>query len=652
MKVSRIQVDRYRNIQNLDFTVPTDSSLLCLTGKNGCGKSNLLRLISMAVGQLRLGGGSPVWDHTDHNVAFTVSFDFSDEPEALWTSDPPGWWPYGWKVEDLVRDWTKTIAVTLWSETQFNGNGENHAIAAPGLDSQTCSQYLLPWLEERFDSQEELKHLHLQSDRAFSAQDASRLRMESHELSEAKSFLGRKVSSFKTTQGLYGEWTAVTVANELARLSESRAAARQSGSDGVAGYEDPFAILNSMVQTVLPHILVKGVDSDFQGLVIRSGNVDIDFQRLSGGEREVLFLCGQIHRLRLTRGILLIDEPELHLNPDLLRDFLTMVRQTAGEGQLWLATHSYEAIEAAGQSSTFVMESSRDQDTTLTSLRDQPVVKTLSSVLGRVGFGLSNTSFVIVEGSKDSIRERQRYAELVGRHEELRFVDIGEAKRDVKRMLDGLLKIADASGEQLNVRAVVDADFDSLETVSAGSPRLHQLKVHEVENLFLEPLSLKAAVSNIAPRDELWDFEAIIRERFAAKAGKWIWHRVQYRLNVEWRRQQGKLEAASRCSKVLLQRSWDQIEQDKINLLGDIKEIDEQMAQEVQSEMATFSRLLSSSDLWKHCFGKETLKYIATKVRYSDHEVLERAVISAWNDGRAARPHELVELRTFLGVED
>lgn len=431
----------------------------------------------------------------------------------------------------------------------------------------------------------------------------------------------------------------------------ARNLARTSGSNGLIGYQDPLASLNEMIHKILPRISVRGADLDSRKLIIGSGDIDIDFQGLSGGEREVLFLCGQINRLRLTKGILLIDEPELHLNPDLIRRFLSLIQETSGDGQLWLATHSYEAIEAAGASSTFVMESTAS-GTTLRSLQDQPVVETLASVLGRAGFGLSNTTFIIVEGSKESIRERQRFAELVGHPQDLVFADIGEGKRDVKRMLDGLLSIAQASEEQLRVKAIVDADFDSLESVSDDEPRLYQLSVHEIENLFLHPASLAAAVSNVASKDEPWDFEALIRERFAAMAGRWIWHRIQYRRNDEWKRQQGKLDAADRCGQLLLRISWDDIQRSKMDLLRDIKGIDEAMARELRSEMGTFPRLLSSPDLWKHCFGKEMLKHIASVVGFSDHEMLERAVINAWDEKRAARPQELVDLRKFLGVTD
>ena len=74
--------------------------------------------------------------------------------------------------------------------------------------------------------------------------------------------------------------------------------------------------------------------------------LELSFHQLSGGEREIAFLVGQIDRFRLREGIFLIDEPELHLNADLIRAWVSYLTSTVSVGQIWLATHSLEAVEA------------------------------------------------------------------------------------------------------------------------------------------------------------------------------------------------------------------------------------------------------------------------------------------------------------------
>lgn len=49
-------------------------------------------------------------------------------------------------------------------------------------------------------------------------------------------------------------------------------------------------------------------------------------------------------------------EPELHLNADLVRAWVSYLKGTVKTGQIWIATHSLEAVEVAGQTATFVLE--------------------------------------------------------------------------------------------------------------------------------------------------------------------------------------------------------------------------------------------------------------------------------------------------------
>jgi hypothetical protein len=82
----------------------------------------------------------------------------------------------------------------------------------------------------------------------------------------------------------------------------------------------------------------RGVDTRKRTVLFEVDGTSLTFDDLSGGEREIAFLLGQIERFRLRRGLLLIDEPELHLNPELLRRWLSYLRGTAESGQVWIAT--------------------------------------------------------------------------------------------------------------------------------------------------------------------------------------------------------------------------------------------------------------------------------------------------------------------------
>src|SRR5690606_403712 len=97
-----------------------------------------------------------------------------------------------------------------------------------------------------------------------------------------------------------------------------------------------------------------------------------------------------IDRFGLKQGLFLLDEPELHLNADLIRNWVTYLTGTVESGQVWLATHSLEAVEAAGQVATFVLE--RNEQTRrvdrLSRLDTRPVLSALSRAVGTPAFSI------------------------------------------------------------------------------------------------------------------------------------------------------------------------------------------------------------------------------------------------------------------------
>jgi len=49
LKLKRIRVRNFRNIRNIDITIPEDKNIICLVGPNGGGKSALLSIIINAL---------------------------------------------------------------------------------------------------------------------------------------------------------------------------------------------------------------------------------------------------------------------------------------------------------------------------------------------------------------------------------------------------------------------------------------------------------------------------------------------------------------------------------------------------------------------------------------------------------------------------
>lgn len=156
--------------------------------------------------------------------------------------------------------------------------------------------------------------------------------------------------SFKTSSTLYDEWLKYFLAQENqagTRLVTETRRAREAGEPDPK-FEDHFAGYKESLAKVLPHVVFAGVDPKKRTLLFDTTGLEFSFDQLSGGEREIAFLIGQIDRFGLQQGLFLLDEPELHLNADLIRTWVAYLTSTVENGQIWLATHSLEAVESAG----------------------------------------------------------------------------------------------------------------------------------------------------------------------------------------------------------------------------------------------------------------------------------------------------------------
>ena len=102
---------------------------------------------------------------------------------------------------------------------------------------------------------------------------------------------------------------------------------------------------------------VPSIDGDLTFPVNIADGTQHDINELSSGEKEILFAYLRARALSPRQSVLLIDEPELHLNPGLVQGLPAFYEQNIGrelENQIWLVTHSdrflREAVDTVGMS--------------------------------------------------------------------------------------------------------------------------------------------------------------------------------------------------------------------------------------------------------------------------------------------------------------
>lgn len=654
MRIVDINVASFKSLRNCQFSIPRESSIVCLVGDNGSGKTSILQLISHSLSRVGLGSqdeGDYFFNLTGE-VAYSITFDFLDD------FDEEGLIQIRRSAEQMSRsslsEWDGRL--THHFQGVFHESGsEVRPLAMSGhLIDRNQAEALRQVIVGHFDTTGQLKHVYIDANRAYLNETYSRFDISS--LSSEPNMAVRKAWATMRSVDLYHQWLAILAERNMAKLlnwGERERRFRNELGEIEPHFEDPLESLTVAVKSVLPHLTVVGTDRQGHNLFVESRGKRISFNQLSGGEREALFLTGQIERLSLTRGVLLIDEPELHLNPSMVRNVLSVMLDRSAEGQLWIATHSYEAIEAAGASSTFMIRRDELRDTSITRLSDQPILLALANTLGRAGFSIANKRFVLVEGGKDSLREIPRFETLIGFDAQVSFMKVGETKQDVLHRHSVLVGLSDHEPDHFHIQAIVDADYESMsQEKQVVSERVLILDLHEIENIFLEPLGLAVALEPIDNELDAEKVKALCRELIEARAGRWVWDRTQFFHNSDWRTNQWLNDTDMLRSKVR-DLPWAQLQAQEESLVELARQIDNSVALQLGDSIKQFRMMKGRADYWRHCLGKELVDDLGRHFHWNDKgEVLEGLVIRTWKSGRVPEPMALIRMKAFLGVAE
>ena len=641
MRILRLCINQWRNLRDVDLEVQDQPTLVCLIGENGTGKSAVLELLSAASHHLgisqgvELPRGDPFSDEHDLTVLAQVpTDDLLLQDEALRNEILAGGGSWGGELRLTSRR---------------DSTGLKRSVTAEGIPSphdQQVGQRVVRLLRERKETQ----HLYLDSDRSYPP-----IQIEPHRYGEiwAQDWNSPEFTrswAFRPTRTLYEEWMKYFIGIEERSATEHITGIRRARDEGSAEpvFVDPFDSYRDALREVLPHLNFVGVESTGQRRtpIFDSAGLELSFSQLSGGEREVSFLIGQIDRFKLERGLLLIDEPELHLNPDLLRNWLAFLRDTITDGQIWIATHSLEAVEVAGPNATFVFE--RDRDARIVRapsvLAGRPVLSALSAAVGSPAFAISRLRFVYIEGDRQS-RERERFFAVCGEADQNRFLESGSC-REVLRRLDDVRSLADASDEQLHVGAVLDRDFrsDAEADQLISEAGVHILSCHEIENVFLQPEALEVLLDRAGRTPERPS--ATVQEAADHHAGLWIAHRAAAALDEGMNLPKESIGVLSDKRWTAIDTEWAEISQRSTDILGPDER--DSWSQALDLARDEYRATRDDADLYRWCLGKQCLSRVAITLEFRSAEALEAQVVRLWDTGEVDRPPPVIALKDYV----
>lgn len=319
------------------------------------------------------------------------------------------------------------------------------------------------------------------------------------------------------------------VKSDLATTYLRELVARESGASITTS--DLNETLKELFQTFFPDKEYLGVQPDSTGglnfpVRLRSGQQH-DINDLSSGEKEVLYGYLRMRNSTPKYSTILLDEPELHLNPGLLRGFPDFYHRHLGRArnnQLWLVTHSDTLLrQAVGNSnySVFHMTSASTGDSVsnqaLPIVADGDLERATIDLVGDLATYRPQGKVVLFEGGGDTdidVLIAQRLFPDVAK--KVNFLS-GGGKQRVRDLYDVLASTAEQVGMARRFYVVTDKDSAPWEAPPSGAHHL-TWDCYHIENYLIEPAFVRSATAVLLARDPFdADEEVLVRLRDAAE---------------------------------------------------------------------------------------------------------------------------------------
>ena len=269
----------------------------------------------------------------------------------------------------------------------------------------------------------------------------------------------------------------------------------------------PLERLFEIFNEVFPSITLKFISAQKQLKCYKNGN-EYPPSQLSDGEKQIFCLLADIFMLTEPNSLILVDEPELNLNPGLACRFWDILENELPESIFIYATHCVSF--AMRRHVDYVIVLSKNAEST-TSIEDISEIdpNDLRELLGAIPSILSSSSAIAVEGKENSF-DQSFYRWLLDDHD-IEVIPIGGCS-DVHSVANKT-GVWDKIAPSVKIVGVIDSDYRNEEELNNFKKGFtHVLDYHEVESYLCNPkliceIASKLSVLDIIPEEsQIEDF--------------------------------------------------------------------------------------------------------------------------------------------------
>ena len=326
----------------------------------------------------------------------------------------------------------------------------------------------------------------------------------------------------------------------------------------------------------------------------------ITFNDLSSGEKEVFFILSFFIRHNVENAIIVIDEPELHLHPELSRLLIRNIKSIRNGNQIWIATHNSEIIDEAGRDKVIYVtrDSSTRKAKFITGNNEQDVIIQLKNLFGFSGYIGIAKNLVFLEGDNSS-PDRKFYSTLFPKNNSNFKLIPSNGSDNLTKLNGAILSIMDASLGWMKFHLIRDRDYLTPKMIEKyrkhSSGKVFVLSKHELENYLIDFKIISTVLSDIFNIDKTSDELKEIFFNIALKmSSDVIRDMISFRLNLDLKPQDFSI------GKVLNGNAYFEYKDNSYEVLEDKSEILKNKFHSISSEInASLNTTLSQESIEK-----------------------------------------------------
>lgn len=330
--------------------------------------------------------------------------------------------------------------------------------------------------------------------RNYQRENVTNLNMNHQNFTENK-----KVHALYNSQGKYHN-----VKNEIAASYVKALIAKESGG-GNKDINSLDSTLQELFRIFFPTKQFLGINPTIDGNLefpVKVGEgLTHDIDELSSGEKEILFGYLRLRNSTPKNSVILIDEPELHLNPLIAQKLPDFYYKTIGlycDNQIWLVTHS-EAIlkESFGNSNYSVYHlraaTGKSEGQAKQLKIDSDIESVLIDLVGDLATYKPENKILLLEGENsefDKILIQKLFPEY---SKELNIISAG-SKSNVNNLHRVLEKAVKEGVLDKKFYSITDNDYLSENTQIEG--KSFKWDVYHIENYLLNPYYIQKVMQD------------------------------------------------------------------------------------------------------------------------------------------------------------